>query len=148
MTPATRALAAALVLFGTACVPRRPEPPTPEPVSTVIYVSNRGYADVAVYLADGNTPRRLGTVVGLGRARLHIPNQMAALGVRLLVRVRDSREWHATDAVLPGAGGVLALTVNPLLAASELSILAYGALEPEGAGASSRAFAPGRTLRP
>jgi hypothetical protein len=148
MTPATRALAAALVLFGTACVPRRPEPPTPEPVSTVIYVSNRGYADVAVYLADGNTPRRLGTVVGLGRARLRIPNQMAALGVRLLVRVRDSREWHATDAVLPGAGGVLALTVNPLLAASELSILAYGALEPEGAGASSRAFAPGRTLRP
>ena len=90
---------------------------------------NRGYADVVVYLADGNTPFRLGTVPGLERASLRIPNQLADGGIRLLVRARDSGRLYATQVLVTGAGGVLALTVQPLLFATEVRVLSYGALE-------------------
>jgi hypothetical protein len=131
MSSLARALVSALLaLTATACAKPRPRPFGPEPGRTVIYVLNRGYSDVVVYLADGNTPRRLGVVAGLGRAVLPVPNQAALMGLRLLVRAGVNGQLHATDPVLPGAGGALALTIQPLLYASEVSVLRYGALEP------------------
>ncbi|MBM4183602.1 MAG: hypothetical protein FJ207_05175 [Gemmatimonadetes bacterium] len=128
MDSPARVLIAVLVALSAACTKPRPRPVGPTSKGTVIYVENRGESEVGVYLADGNTPRRVGTVAGLERDQLRIQGQMALMGVRLLVRAHDSERLFASDVLLPGAGGVLRLTVQPLLCASEVSILEYGAL--------------------
>ena len=112
----------------TACSPTV-GPSEPRPASSAVVVENRSWSDVVVYLADGNVPFRLGRVAALERTRLAVPNHMAALGVRLVVRSVGSGEAYAGEPVLPGAGGVLELTVQPLLAQSTLSVLSYGPLE-------------------
>jgi hypothetical protein len=128
MRPARFALHA-LILLTAACATSGARYAGESRVRTVLHVENRGQADVVVYLADGNTPFRLGVVGGLDRALFAIPNQVASMGVRLLVLDRGSGARHATDLVVPGAGGVLALTVQPLLLASDVSVLSYGPLE-------------------
>jgi hypothetical protein len=99
-------------------------PPERARLTTLLRVDNHGSDDVVVYLADGHTPRRLGQVAGLDRALFAIPNQLAADGVRLLVR--RAGVVHTTDLLAPGAGAVLELTVQPLLMASDVSVLSYG----------------------
>ena len=129
MRPTSRLLAAALLALSAGCATPQADPFAPAPAATVVHVVNRGYSDVVVYLADGNTPLRLGVVGGLDRDSLRIPNQLAVAGVRLLIRARDSGQSFAIDPVIPGAGGALGLTVQPMLIASELSVLSYGVLE-------------------
>ena len=133
MRSTARLFALALCTLAAGCVARGASPfaavRRPAPATTIVHVVNRGYADVVVYLADGNTPFRLGAVPGLERASLRVPNQLAAGGIRLLVRARDSGRLYATEVLVPGAGGVLALTVQPMLLASEVTVLSYGALE-------------------
>jgi hypothetical protein len=130
MSSVARLLAAVSFLAVVACSASRGNPFEPAPAVTVVRVSNRSYCDVVVYVADGNTPFRLGVVPGLGGAVLRIPNQLASGGVRLLIRARDTDRLYATDLALPGAGGALALTVQPMLVASEIYVLSHGALEP------------------
>jgi len=102
--------------------------PRAYPGGVVLHVVNRGWSDAVVYVGDGNVPFRLGRVPALDRAQLAIPNQVAAMGVRLLVRVADSDQTYAAAPVLPGAGGVVELIVQPLLLSSEVTVLSYGAL--------------------
>jgi hypothetical protein len=97
--------------------------------AALLRVENRSSSDVVVYLADGNTPFRLGRVAALDRARLPIPAAMAHLGVRVLVRPVDGDGVYAAESVLPGAGGVVALTIQPLLAHSRVSVVSYGPME-------------------
>lgn len=125
-----RMLVSALLAVGVAAcaTPRTAQPPALGR-GTVLHVVNRGWSDVVVYLADGNVPRRLGTVNALERARLAIPNQAAGMGVRLLVRALGTSLAYAAEPVLPGVGGVVELTVHPHLVASEVTVLSYGALE-------------------
>ena len=121
----------AFVLFlieGSGCATLEASNP-PRPAMAAIQVNNRSWFDVVVYLADGNVPFRLGRVGALDRTRLAIPNQAAALGVRVLVRSIETDQVFAGDPLLPGAGGVLELTVEPLLDQSTLSVLSYGPLE-------------------
>ena len=108
---------------------QRVGPDEARPVSAHVLVDNRSWSDVVVYLADGNVPFRLGRVAALERTRLAIPGHAAALGVRLIVRSTSSEEVFAGDPLLAGAGGVLELTVQPLLRQSTLSVLSYGPLE-------------------
>jgi len=126
MSSARLALLACLSLLLTGCATTL-DSQARAPLRTVLRVDNRSQADVVVYLADGNTPHRLGVVGGLDRALFAIPNQLAADGVRLLVR--RSGVVHTTELQSPGAGGVLELTVQPLLIASQVSVLSYGPLE-------------------
>lgn len=117
-----------LVVTTAACSPRVGLR-EPRPASAAVVVENRSWSDVVVYLADGNVPFRLGRVAALERTRLAVPNHAAALGVRLIVRSVASEEVYAGEPLLPGAGGVLELTVQPLLGQSTLSVLSYGPLE-------------------
>jgi len=117
-----------LAVTPTACSPRA-RPGDSRPASAAVVVENRSWSDVVVYLADGNVPFRLGRVPALDRARLAIPNHAAALGVRIFVRSLASSEMYAGEPLLPGAGGVLELTVQPHLAQSTVSVLSYGPLE-------------------
>lgn len=129
MSLTARLLVLPLLALGASCAAPRATPFEAAPVATWVHVLNRGYADVVVYLADGNTPFRMGTVGGMWRAGLRVPNQLAVGAVRLLVWALDSGRLCATDPVVPRAGGVLALQAQPLLVASELFVLSYGALE-------------------
>ncbi len=122
-------LSAFLVVATAACATAREPELDRFNRGAVLHVVNRGWSDVAVYLADGNVPRRLGNVGALDRALLRIPNQSAGMGVRLLVRAFGTSQTYAADVVVPGAGGVVELTVQPLLLASEVTVLSYGALE-------------------
>jgi hypothetical protein len=102
----------------------------PRPASAAVLVDNRSWSDIVVYLAEGNAPFRLGRVAALERTWLPVPNPIAALGVRLVVRsVEASSPIYVGQPMLPGAGGVLELTVQPLLEQSTLSVLSYGPLE-------------------
>lgn len=121
-------LSALLVLATAACVSPRPRGYDPAPGTIVLRVINRGWSDAVVYVADGNVPFRLGRVPALDRAQLAIPNQFAALGVRLIVRAAGSDRRYAAEPVLPGAGGVVELIVQPLLLSSEVTVLSYGNL--------------------
>lgn len=120
------AISMLLLLATAACA--LPRPSAQSPGTIVLHVVNRGWSDAVVYIGDGNVPFRLGRVPALDRARLAIPNQTAAMGVRLLVRAADSDQTYAAAPVLPGAGGVIELIVQPLLLSSEVTVLSYGAL--------------------
>jgi hypothetical protein len=93
-------------------------------------VENKTWSDVAVYLLDDNVPFRLGTVAALHSARLAVPHRTRTTGVRLAIRTFAANEIFVPEPVLLGAGGVVELVVHPLLTASQLSVLSYGAYGP------------------
>jgi len=127
-TGAPAAIVSALLLIAaTACAAPRASLSSPDADKVVLHVVNRSTSDVVVYVADGSVPARLGVVAGLERARLAIPARSADLGVSLLVITMDTGLAYASDPVLPGAGGVIELTVRPFLDESDVSVLAYGA---------------------
>jgi hypothetical protein len=116
-----RLLCFSFVLAVAACSARVDlEHPRPHPAT--LLVENRGWSDVIVYLADGNVPLRLGRVGSLERTRLPIPNSLAVMGVRVVVRSVGSEQVYAATPALPGAGGTLELIVQPLLAQSTLAV--------------------------
>jgi len=90
-----------------------------------LLVENRSATDVVVYLADGHAPLRLGRVAALARARLSVPAHAATSGAPLLVRSTGSVDVYIDGPVLPGAGGTMALTVQPLLTQSTLEVLSF-----------------------
>ena len=120
-----RLLALALIVVAAACSPQRRSGST-RPAPAALLVVNRSTHDVLVYLADGRTPLRLGRVAALGRSRLSLPIHAATAGARILVRSADSAGVFAADPVLAGAGGVLELTVQPILMQSTLGVLSFG----------------------
>lgn len=91
----------------------------------VLDVVNRGGADVVVFLADGDLPRRLGTVRAFDRARLAIPQRAPGSGVRLLVWSLASSEIIAAEPAVPRADGTLELVVQPGAYGYEVSVLAH-----------------------
>ena len=114
----------ALVVAVVACSPER-GPDSLRPIPAVLLVENRSTDDVVVYLADGLVPRRLGRVPALARSRLVVPNHAAVSGTRILVHSEDSREAFVAERAAAGVGGVLELTVQPLLEQSTLSLLSF-----------------------
>ncbi len=111
------------VLAFAACSTRGDlESPSPRPAT--LHVENRGWSDVIVYVADGSVPLRLGRVGSLERARLPLPNGLAAMGVHVVVRSVGSDQVYAAAPALPGVGGTLELIVEPMLAQSTLAVRA------------------------
>jgi hypothetical protein len=76
-----------------------------------VEVANAAWSDVVVYVADGATPRRLGHVPALGRARWLVPAGPGTL--RLLVRPFGSTEGFALDPIFVGPERRVELSVHP-----------------------------------
>jgi hypothetical protein len=89
------------------------------PVLT-INVTNRGWSNVVVYLADGGTPRRLGSVPPLEETQMVIYRGSGTL--RLLLRPTGSNESFAPDAIWVEAGQLVELIVHPMLQTSEMVV--------------------------
>jgi len=108
-----RAAAVALVFAAAACGPYRAGlAPAGEPGARVaVEVANGAWADIVVYVADGSTPRRLGHVPALGRARWLVPVVPGTL--RLLVRPIGSTEGFALDPIFVGPEQGVELSVHP-----------------------------------
>jgi hypothetical protein len=119
-------LTVSFVFLALAACSSRAHLESPRPRPATLHVENRGWSDVIVYVADGTAPLRLGRVGSLERARLPIPNGLAAMGVRLVVRSAESDQIYVAAPVLPGAGGTVELVVQPLLAQSTLAVRSYG----------------------
>jgi hypothetical protein len=83
-------------------------------------VTNRGANEVVVYLAEGASSMRLGSVRAFQRARFFIHRGQGL--VRLLVRPLGSPLEYAPEPVWVGAGQVMELTVQPLLGTSLLFV--------------------------
>lgn len=92
----------------------------PIPVS----VENRSTRDVVVYAVRGSIRRRLGSVPGLSRASLTVPDTFTGDrgGFTLVATAISSRESYVSDAVLPQASIRLVLTLEPRLASSALAV--------------------------
>ena len=108
-----RAAAVASLFAAAACGPHRMGlERNGEPGGRVtVDVSNRAWSDVVVYVADGSTPRRLGHVPALGRARWVVP--VGAEAVRLLVRPIGSTEGYALEPIFVGPERRVELSVEP-----------------------------------
>jgi hypothetical protein len=117
-----RALLAGGVLYWSlACAtpaPDRGRPPAGTSAGLVLEVTNRGWSDVVVYLADGAVPSRLGRVPALKHARLVLHRGQGP--VRVLVRAWGSKTSYVPEPVWASPGQVLELTVQPVLRTSEL----------------------------
>jgi hypothetical protein len=88
-----------------------------------VRVTNRGHADVIVYLAGGTAPLRLGRVPATRRADLVFPAHSAA-GARIQLLLRDAGTGasYSPEPIWSGPRDVVELTVNPLLSTSELTV--------------------------
>ena len=89
------------------------------PVLT-LNVTNRGWSNVVVYLADGATPRRLGSVPPLEETQMVIYRGSGTL--RLLLRPTGSNESFAPEVVWVEAGQLVELIVHPMLQTSEMVV--------------------------
>jgi hypothetical protein len=89
------------------------------PVLT-LNVTNRGWSNVVVYLADGSTPRRLGSVPPLKDTQIVIYRGSGPL--RILLRPTGSNESFAPEPVWVEAGQLVELTVHPMLQTSEMIV--------------------------
>jgi len=105
-----RAAAAASLVAAAACGPHRRGAPTGGPGGRVsVEVANGAWSDIVVYVADGLTPRRLGDVPALGRARWRV---LVGTGtVHLLVRPIGSTEAFALEPIFVGPERRVELTV-------------------------------------
>ena len=92
----------------------------PIPVS----VENRSTRDVVVYAVRGSIRRRLGSVPGLSRASLTVPDTFTADlgGFTLVATAVASRESYTSESVSPQASIRLVLTLEPRLASSALAV--------------------------
>lgn len=79
---------------------------------------------MVVYAVRGSIRRRLGSVPGLGRASLTVPDTFTADlgGFTLVATAIASRESYTSDSVLPQARIRLVLTLEPRLASSALAV--------------------------
>jgi len=106
-----RAAAVASLFAAAACGPHRMGLSGEPGGRVTVEVSNRAWSDVVVYVADGSTPRRLGHVPALGRARWVVP--VGAEAVRLLVRPIGSTEGYALEPIFVGPERRVELSVDP-----------------------------------
>jgi hypothetical protein len=97
-------------------------PGTNQPRSPVLTlnVANRGWSNVVVYLADGATPRRLGSVPPLKETQMVVYRGSGPL--RVLLRPTGSNESFAPEAVWVEAGQLVELIVHPMLQTSEMVV--------------------------
>lgn len=88
-------------------------------------VDNRGTRDIVVYAVRGTIRRRLGSVPGLSRASLTVPDTFTSDlgGFALLAVAIASRESYTSDQVAPQPGLRLLLTLEPQLATSALAVV-------------------------
>jgi hypothetical protein len=114
-----------LIVSAAGCGMEHPSESSRLPPAALL-VENRSANDVVVYLADGHTPLRLGRVTALDRARLAMPAHAATAGARLFMRSVGRADVFVDGPVVPGAGGTLELTVQPLLAQSTLAVRSFG----------------------
>jgi len=111
VVPWLRAAAVAWLVAAAACGPYEAGlAPTSGP-RVAVEVANGAWSDIVVYVADGLTPRRLGHVPALGRARWLVP--MGGETVRLLLRPIGSTEGFALDPIFVGPEGRVELSVHP-----------------------------------
>jgi hypothetical protein len=124
MSSKAATLLAALLVLTSACASAGATWRDVNP-GAVLDVVNRGGSDVVVFRADGDLPRRLGTVRAFDRARLAIPNHEPGTGVRLLVWSLASSEIIAAESAVPRGDGTLELVVQPGVYGYEVSVLAH-----------------------
>jgi hypothetical protein len=124
LRPSRAALLVGLLLAG--CLPARTEAPAAPAVENTVTlrVSNRGHADVVVYVAGGSVPLRLGRVPATQRADLVIRgHSRVGAPIRLLLRDVGTGQTYTPEPIWGRAGDVVHLTVQSLLTTSELLIL-------------------------
>jgi hypothetical protein len=123
LRPSRAALLVVLLVSG--CLPARTETPAAPAVENAVTlrVSNRGHADVVVYVAGGSVPLRLGRVPATQRADMVIRgHSQVGAPVRLLLRDVGTGQTYVPEPIWARAGDVVHLIVHPLLATSELII--------------------------
>jgi hypothetical protein len=111
------ALLGLIVLLSSACATASPGRYSPAR-SITLDVTNRGQADVVVYMTDGDVLTRLGRVRALERTRLVIPRTQGP--IHLIVRALGSSHEVFAEAVWAVRGQVVQLTVQPVLGSSDV----------------------------
>jgi len=109
---------AALVLMASGCAPavHRAFERNPNAVrqETEVRVDNRNWADVTVYLLQGEMRARLGSVTSMGSQTFSIPAAMLSgtSDVRLYIQALGSRANHRTDRIMLTPGQTVELTIE------------------------------------
>ena len=118
---AVRSAALLLLLVLSACASAGASPAMTDALR--LRVTNRGNADVIVYVAGGAAPLRLGRVPATQQAELVIRGR-SRVGGPILLALRDagSGEMFTPEPIWGRAGDVAELTIQPLLTTSELTL--------------------------
>lgn len=90
-----------------------------------VAVENRSTRDVVIYAVRGTLRRRLGSVPGLSRAALTVPDTFTSDfgGFSLAATAIASGESYTSDPVAPQPGLRLVLTLEVRLASSALAVV-------------------------
>jgi hypothetical protein len=111
-------------MLASACATTRAAGPTLSAANGVtLNVTNRGPADVVVYLVEGGYPKRLRRVAGLQREQLYIRRvSRSAEPIHLILRGVGSDDTYTPELVWARAGEVVDLTIQNRLTMSELTL--------------------------
>ena len=121
---ARSAAAALMVLLVSACATSPGSRATlPSAYAVLLNVTNRGTADVVVYVVEAGYPKRLHRVAGLQREQLYVRRvSPLAEPMHLILRSVGSDHTYTPELVWARPGEVVELTIQNWLVLSELAV--------------------------
>ena len=119
-----RAALALLLSLTSACASSSdPGSARPNAYAVILNVTNRGPADVVVYVVEGGYPKRLRRVAGLQREQLYVRRvSRIAEPIQVILRSVGSDDTYTPELVWARAGEVVDLTIQNRLVMSELAV--------------------------
>lgn len=113
-----------LLVSFSGCGPSlRPGNPATQP-TVVLYVQNRHWEDVRVFIVRNDVPLSLGTVSAMSTGRFSVPDSYvgSGLGLRLLVQAFASRSTHLSQEITVPFGARVDWTVEGRLSQSSFLV--------------------------